>query len=179
MKLKIKIKKNAGFTLIELLVSFAILSMGISVSINLISKSLQSSSYLRNQTIASYLAVEGIELIKNKRDENFLKGNDWIEDIENNCKSVKGCYLDSITDPLNITINKCTGSKCPSFLYNTAKNTYNYSTGVNTIFTRTVKLLDVLGANGNDEKEIMSEIKWKDKFGDHIYTLKTSIFNWK
>lgn len=178
MKLKIKTKKYTGFTLIELLVSFTILSIGISVSINLISKSLQSSNYIRNQTIASYLAVEGVEVIKNKRDENFLKGDDWIKDIKDNCNSAKGCYFDAASDPSNIIINKCTGSKCPLLRYNAAKNTYNYSAGARTIFTRTIKLSNIPG-NGDDEKEVISEIKWKDKFGDHNYTLRALIFNWK
>lgn len=166
---------GAGFTLIELLVSFVILTTGISVSINLISQSLKSSSYLRNQTIASYLAVEGIETIKNKRDENMLKNVEWIMEIKNACNSAKGCYVDTISDPVNIFIDKCTAAACPPLRYNASRNIYSYFfADPVTIFTRTIRL-----SGGGDEREITSEVIWRDRFGNHNYTLKTSIFNWK
>lgn len=174
MKLKFKNIKNkkraAGFTLIELLVSFAILTTGISVSINLISQSLKSSSYLKNQTIASYLAVEGIELIKNKRDENFLKENDWLGGISNECNPA--CFADGVSG----IISKCAGMNCPNLRYVSANNIYNYNfvVGIQTIFTRTIRL-----SGGGDEREITSQVIWKDRFGNHNYTLKASIFNWR
>lgn len=161
---------GAGFTLIELLVSFAILITGISSSINLISQSLKSSSYLRNQTTALYLAVEGIELIKNKRDENFLKGDNWLEGISGKCNPA--CFIDGVSG----VIKKCSGLNCPNLKYDSANNVYNYNFagGVETIFNRAIEI-SVSGG----EREIISRVRWNDRFGTHNYVLRTSIFDWK
>lgn len=182
-------QQNSGFTLIELLVSLAILSMGLAASLTLITQSLKASGYLKNQMIASYLAVEGIELVKNIRDGNLLDagGGNWLSGI-NNCGSVNGCYIDG----LDGDAKTCNASGCPNLNYDDKDalslnyNRYNYDTqnGTNkqTIFKRTIKLTDTIYENlpgKNDEREVLSEVKWTDRFGPHTYTLKTHIFNYK
>lgn len=180
MKKLNKIKKNKGFSIIELMVSFAVLTVGLAAGLNLIGQGLKSSSYLKNQSIASYLAVEGIELVKNKRDENFLKKVNWIQDLQNNCVASDACII-NVTDLVN-GINQCpkiSGEpKCPPLKYDTTLNLYNYSTGLTTIFTRKISISTV-GGFGSEDREITSEVSWTDRFGPHTYTLKNHIFNWQ
>lgn len=169
-----------GFSLIELMVSFAILTVGITSGINLIGQGLKSSSYLKNQAIASYLAVEGIELVKNKRDENFLKKVNWIQDLQNNCVASNACTIDvtNLVSGISQCPNVSGQPKCPPLKYDTALNLYNYSTGLTTIFTRKISISTVSGFGSND-REITSEVSWTDRFGPHTYTLNNHIFNWQ
>lgn len=175
-----KFKKNhyysgsKGFTLIELLVSIAILTVGMGAALELISQNLKSASYFRNQTTAAYLAVEGIELVKNKRDENLLSGVNWLSGL-NDCVNENGCYVDGIAG----IISKCSGSgpeKCPNLKYDTAVNFYNYDNGRETIFVRKIRVINV--PQNSDEEKIISEVKWSDRFGNHNYKLNVNIFNW-
>lgn len=66
---KINKKIISGFTLIEALVAISILMIAISSPIMLAQKGLSSSILSRDQMIASFLAQDGIESIKNLRDE--------------------------------------------------------------------------------------------------------------
>lgn len=73
-KLKKGNKKNlsvkSGFSLIEVLVTMLVLSFGLVGVSALMVSSIKSSQDARNQIIASELAQEGIELVKNLKDNN-------------------------------------------------------------------------------------------------------------
>ncbi len=67
-------RNQNGQTLIETLVAAFILVMGISAALGLASYSLKATTNIRQQTVALGLAREGIEVVKNMRDTNWLKG---------------------------------------------------------------------------------------------------------
>lgn len=62
-----------GQTLIETLVACFVLVMGISAALGLANYSLGATNSIKQQTIGLGLAREGIEVIKNMRDTNWLK----------------------------------------------------------------------------------------------------------
>jgi len=69
-------KKKDSFTLIEVLIALIVLSVGILSVIALSSKSYAAISLQKNKLIANNLAREGIELVTNVRNENWLyRGN--------------------------------------------------------------------------------------------------------
>lgn len=73
MIINIKNKKIfSGFTLIEALVAISLLMIAISSPIMLAQKGLSSSILSRDQMIASFLVQDGIESVKNLRDEIAL-----------------------------------------------------------------------------------------------------------
>lgn len=78
-----------GFTLIESLIAISILTIAVTASMSLTVNSLATVKLSKNQLIASGLAQETLELIRNQRDNNFLDrisgGNDdWLEGISKN-----------------------------------------------------------------------------------------------
>lgn len=65
-----KIKK--GFSLLEVIVALFILSIGITGMLSLIVFSINNSRESRDIIVASQLAQEGIELVRNRRDSNVI-----------------------------------------------------------------------------------------------------------
>ena len=63
--MKVNHSKKAGFTIIETLVAIAILMIAISGPLVVATKSLTAATRAKNQSVASFLAQEGMELIRN------------------------------------------------------------------------------------------------------------------
>jgi len=70
--LKFKNKKEKAFTFIELLAAIIVLAIGVLSVIAVSAKSYAAISLQKNKLIAANLAREGIELVKNVRNENWL-----------------------------------------------------------------------------------------------------------
>lgn len=75
-------KNKAGQTLIETLVAIFMLVMGVTAAIGLAIYAFNSSSTVTKQIIATGLAREGVEAVKNMRDTNWLK----------DALTINGCY---------------------------------------------------------------------------------------
>lgn len=67
------INYKRSFTLLETMVAIYILLTGIVGSMSAVAQSLASVSIFKDQLIASNLAQEGVELVRNKRDSNFFQ----------------------------------------------------------------------------------------------------------
>ncbi len=68
-----RVKNQSGQTLIETLVACFVLVMGISAALGLANYSLRATTGIKQQIIAMGLAREGLEVVKNMRDTNWLK----------------------------------------------------------------------------------------------------------
>src|SRR3990167_10853612 len=78
-----------GFTLLESLVAVAILTVGISTAALLVVQSIQVGGKIQKRIVAAHLAQEGVEVIRNIRDSNWLSGGNWIANI--NTAGAAGC----------------------------------------------------------------------------------------
>lgn len=86
------IKRYKGFSFMESMIAVTVLSMGIIASLSLISSSFRESADSRDQIMASLLAQEGVELVQNIRDNNWVRAGSGVDSFSYN--------LD-ITNPLN------------------------------------------------------------------------------
>jgi len=69
-----------GFTLVETLVAVAILMVAIAGPLTVANQALTAALGSRNAMIATYLAQEGMESIKNIKDNNLsVSGNTWTD----------------------------------------------------------------------------------------------------
>jgi len=94
-------QSHAGFTLIEMLVAVFIFSLALAAFMGIASRGLQAARYAQDEVRADYLAIEGIEIIRNIRDRAFIQGSnntDW-----NDVFNQDGC-LDHIDEGVN---NSC------------------------------------------------------------------------
>jgi len=80
-----------GFTIIELLITIFILSVGVIGIYSAFSAMIVFTNNASDQLQAAYLAQEGIEIIRNIRDTNWLQPEGWTSGLDS---CVSGCKVD-------------------------------------------------------------------------------------
>lgn len=189
-----KIKKfrriNWGFTLIETLVAVSIFTMSILALLAVLTKSITNTNYAKTKIIASYLAQEGVEYIRNMRDTFVLydvvdSQTGWnafnTKLTSASCQSANGCYFDdlnlSYTNPsqpmAGITVSSC-GASCPPLLYDGITGKYGYTSGVNSGFTRKI----ALNQTSANEIKISATVSWIQSSGSYNIVFSENLFNW-
>src|SRR3989338_1179046 len=179
-----KKNKNKGFTLVETLVAISIFTVSILALLSILTQGISNVSYAKKKIIASYLAQEGIEYIRNMRDtfalfDSIDSQRGW--DLFNvklagaSCQAANGCYFgdldaDDFTNPnqpmTGITVAIC-GPSCPPLLYNEATGKYGYTAaGLDSGFVRQVRTQ----INSADEIKIFSTVSWTQGSGRYNIT---------
>jgi hypothetical protein len=159
-----KILKNpqAGLSLLGIIVAFFIISFGMVGILSLSNYSLNISSQSKNETIASGLAQEGVEMIRFMRSAN-VNWADWYDSI------VSGNYL------VQYNTNSLFEFSETPLKINSLSGLYQYESGNNTIFYRRINLEKI----SDDEIKVLSEIKWQDKGAWHFLTVEDRLWNWQ
>ncbi len=65
-------QKNRGFTLVETLVAISIFTIGILSLMSVLASGIANTNYAKEKMAASYLAQQGIEYVRNMRDNYVL-----------------------------------------------------------------------------------------------------------
>ncbi len=174
-------KNNKGFTLVESLVAIGILSISILATFTAVANGLQSSEISRDQIKAFYLIQEGMEFIKNTREENALKNisgtpTDWLAGISavggvapagDACYFGRTCRIDSA----NKTMTYCGAafSTCPVLQQSPTTLVYGYNAGwTNTRFKREIQIESVNAT----EIKVTIQVSWTG--GDVTKSVKVS-----
>ena len=112
---KLRHENGAGFTLIELIISIFILSVAVIGVFGAFSVMVVLTNNISDRLTATYLAQEGVEIIRNIRDNNWLNiqhancdpgyscSYNWYDNLLDNdlnslCPASGGCELDYTTD---------------------------------------------------------------------------------
>src|SRR3990167_10137401 len=109
---------NKGFTIIESLVAITVLVLAITGVTSAIQTGISSYIFSKDQIIAFYLAQEGVEQIRNIRDENSLKNpqQPWLTGIASSvsdpCYFGKACKVEPV---FSSVATECSGGpgNCP------------------------------------------------------------------
>jgi Tfp pilus assembly protein PilV len=185
-----KNKIQQGFTLVETLVSISIFTLSLVAMMAVLAQGLSNTTYSKQKVIALYLAQENIEYVRNMRDTYVLydttsSQNGWNSFLAkitgSGCVSANGCYINSDsldyannTKPMtSITLTNCTAN-CTHLLYDSSNGKYNYTTGVDSGFTRRIKVVQV----SVDEVNITSTVSWDQGSGVHSVKFSENLFNW-
>lgn len=83
-------KGKKGFSFGETLLAVFVLSVGLLSVVKLFQVSISQSLFLRDATIASTLAQEGVELVRNVRDNDFVAGGNGFASFSS---ANKHCYI--------------------------------------------------------------------------------------
>jgi len=92
-----------GFTLLEVMIAVFLLTVGITGIFVVITKTISQMINYPDKLIAAYLAQEGIEIVRNIRDTNWIEGAlTWDEDLSPG--SYRADYDDNELTPWTSTI---------------------------------------------------------------------------
>jgi len=150
--------QSKGFTIIELLITIFILSIGVIGIYGAFSAMIVFTNNASDQLQAAYLAQEGIEIIRNIRDTNWLQAEVWNTGLDS-CES--GCEADYKTtgDLLN-PVDTSFGD----FLYKNNDGLYGYAIGENfeeSKFKRKITITPV--PNKDYAMDVVIEVSWSKK----------------
>lgn len=154
---------NKGFTLIELMISIFILSVGIIAVYGAFSIMAILSSEASDRLTAAYLAQEGVEIIRNIRDTNWLNPQEfgvieWDRGLDA-CENELGCEVDYTTTGFGST-PVYPWQETP-LVINSETGFYGYdSSGTATKFTRKITIDTSLAP---DALRVKAEVFWDRK----------------
>jgi len=167
--LKKNIKNEKGFSLAEVVIVLGILTFGLIGISSLLLQNMQVEGVTKNYLVASMLAQEGVELVRNVRDENWLLfTDDWLEDIPAGTFAIDYNGRDSIDYGASYINDR------PQ-LYMDGAGFYSHTASARgTAFKRVITLDDY-----GDYFLLTVDVFWTSRFGERHYTINTTLFNWR
>lgn len=163
--------KNKAFSIIELIIAIFVIAVGLlavyGVSQNILAETIISVSRFE----AAYLAQEGLEIVRNIRDNNIISGDDWNAGFED-CDPGQSYFCQAEYRDLSLTSKSA--SEEPDYLR--FENVfYNYTSGSLTKFKRKILIEPV----EEDKIDVSVEIIWEEKGKEHNLLLEASLYEWK
>lgn len=186
MLTKIK-SKNTGFTLLEVIVAIFILTVGIGGSFSLIQQTISTASMIQSRLIAAYLGQEGIEIVRNIRDNNWLEQreslqspplpawNDGMSGCQGPTNCCEGDYKTNMP-PSKTSLTSVVGCDFDNLRYLNIDSDgfYSHLSGTQTKFKRKI-LIDQIEDN---KMKVAVIIQWKEKNKIHEVEIVEHITNW-
>ena len=156
-----------GFTIIEVIIAITILTIGILGAFAFISHYTEYTSISNQRFIASYLAQEGIEIVKNIRDGNYLEGkaaNNWSDGFATSNWDGEADYTSS--DSLSVYSG--------DFLKIDNNGFYSYVSGTPTLFVRKIHIATSTATS----TYISATVDWQERGRSHQVSSDEEINNW-
>lgn len=164
---------RAGQALIESIVAVSILTVGFLGIFSLLSQSLSLNKVVADNYTATYLAAEGLEIIKNLIDANTIRGQAW------NCGLTDGSYelaWDSVPAPGACAGNALQVNQNRLLSFNPSTNLYSYAGTVTTPFRRKITLTRV----SSEELKAAAEVSWTGRgAGNFSVNLEDHFYHWR
>ena len=120
-----------GFSIGEVLIAAFILTVGVVSAVTLLTRSIVDTIDSRNLVIASQLAQEGTELVRNQRDNNTVTGSLIFDHFPADGGGPEYCSMDYRSDLI------CVSGAVETLLYNGEKF-YEHQSGNPTSFSRRI-----------------------------------------
>lgn len=181
-KLKTK-HHNAGFTLLEIIITLFIITIGMGGAFTVIQKSFTMMSLSESRLIAANLAQEGVEIMRNIRDTNWLEGGDWdyelsAGDWEVQYDDTKAQFASPPIPPVAQCVAPCNYDDM-KFLH-IDNGFYKYLVPAvpdkRTKFKRKVTISD----KTPDSMKITVDVIWKERGGtEYNFTVYHWLYDWK
>jgi hypothetical protein len=179
-----------SFALIEVIVALFIITTGIIGTYILLISTISSTNYATNRFTAAYLAQEGIELVRNVRDTNWIQLAHWKEgldtittDCSGNCTGVsdgtEGCIADyRVSLNKDVDLSASTNYTGPYFgqkLKYDSNDLYNYTVGAETKFKRQINITE-LSYYG---LEVCVWVGWEERGINYNIVVRENLYNWR
>lgn len=157
-----------GFTLFETIVATGLILVGLVGALALITTSLFYVSNIQDRLIAANLAAEGIEMVRNIRDNNWLRGDSWNSGLAN------GDYQVAYN---SMALSAYSGQP---FLFDSTTNLYDYDiSGTITPYVRKISITNMPNMQEANEIKVVSEVTWQRRGVAYSSSAEDHLFNWK
>lgn len=161
------LKSEKGFTLLEVIASIFIITIGVMGILSLITMSISGALISKSQLIAANLAQEGIEVVRNIRDSN------WIEqrrdpDVFWNQGLSPGDYRVEYDSESLLALSGNPALKL-------SNGRYQYDNGTDTLFHRKVTIENI----SSEQIKVICEITWDQRGRSLSVLAEQRLYNWK
>jgi hypothetical protein len=171
INIKLGLSEQSGFTLLETMVAIMLFIIALSALLALVRDSVTSATYTKNEVVATYLAQEGIDYIRNVRDEmvyvnpSISPWSDFVTEIgtTRGCGTVGGCHLDLYSFN-KLTVCPVSPLTCPVIPIQPNSKP----------FIRKITTMSM----GTDVLLVKVEVSWLNGSTTRTRTLTTSLYNW-
>jgi len=164
-KIHQKTKKiyQRGFTLVESMIAVGLIVTGVMGILTLISRSLGFSGLAYNRLVAANLAQEGVEVVRNMRDTNWLNQQTWDNGLSD------GTYQ------VTYASQTLQGYADQPLLLDENTGLFNYETGKEMLYKRKIELTHM----SRNELRVRVTISWIGRGGGKFDTvIEDHLFNW-
>lgn len=154
-----KINKNkllTGFTILEVIIAISLLLFSIMGALSFFAPAIKLTGNFSYHAVADYLAQEGLEVVKNIRDNNIIQGISWSSGLSG-CKN--GCQLDYKTGTAVQTQDNALQAYTGNPLNLNSEWFYSYDAGVATKFKRKITITKPFLSN-NDILKVDVLLMW-------------------
>jgi hypothetical protein len=168
---------RSGQSLVEAMVALSVLTVGFLGIITLLNKSLQLSKVTSDDTQATYLAAEGIEVAKSLIDHDVYQGISQGIDQWGKCFPLSGVHyyqLDYETTSCTSLVVSANPMNNPLYFHpSTDLFSYSSAGGTASNFTRNIKI-----TNKGEEIDVQSIVTWSDGLATNDVVLEDHFYNW-
>ncbi len=170
---KEKYNSQTGFTMIETIIAIFIVLIGVVGAYGIMTNLTSYGTISPSRLTAVYLAKEGIEVIRNIRDTNWLEGHSWNEGLASSAvcapSDENSCII--AWDSADL---QATDGTVPFLKIDTGTGRYNYASGTTTIFKRKI----IITAPVADYLLVTVKIEWNDQGKPYSLTTRERLYNW-
>jgi prepilin-type N-terminal cleavage/methylation domain-containing protein len=158
--------KSKAFTLVEVLIALFILTTALVAGLSTVNSGLSLTQVAKSKLIAANLTQEGIEIVRNIRDNNWLEQRTDPELLWDSGLSVGDWEATYQSQNLEFYQGR--------YLKVDVSGFYNYTSGLDTKFKRKITIQEIT----DDQLRIISEVEWQEKGKTYSLTAVGDLYNW-
>lgn len=156
-----------GFTILEMIVAIFVLTVGLIAMLSLMHRAIFAAELFSSRLKAAYLAQEGLEIVRNIRDSNWLAQRTnpalpWDNNLEAGDREAD--YNDSFLTPFlgrDLRID--------------SSGFYNYDSGTATKYQRKINIQNP----GPGILKVLVQITWQERGAPYSLSVYGDIYNWR
>jgi hypothetical protein len=157
---------NKGFTIIEAIVAVTVLTVGVLGSYVFISSFFRYTDLSIDKLTAAYLSQEGVEIVKNIRDGNWIERESWNYGIGVGSWEADYNTIDSFSDDYD-----------GDYINLESSGFYGYGSGASTPFKREIQIYtSSSGAEGVIYAS--STVSWENRGNSYSIKTEEKLYNW-
>lgn len=160
-----------GFSLVEIVIVLGILTMGLLGIASLILQNMQVEILNKDYLVASMLAQEGLEMVRNIRDDNWVKLDPWLTSIP------IGTFALDYRGRISVNATPNVNGDPGTMLYFGADNYYSHQSSL--VTSGFYRLLTTELSDDSTYILLSCDVMWNSRFGFRHYTVSTTLYNWR